>query len=152
MALVFPLGVFHEVSLIRAAKMRLTVSLPLGVLSHYLCPSTEYHSISPTSTAFRSLPKWKQLDIPGSFLILASLLLLNVGLTLGASRGFGTAHFLVPFCLSWPLALAFFYWEKRVGEAGLLPPSIWKVKNMALMAFVGLYLFALVGVSAPKYF
>jgi hypothetical protein len=81
-------------------------------------------------------------------MILASLLLLNVGLTLGASRGWTSASFFGPFLAAWPLAFGFFWWEhRREDELAVLPKSIWKINNMKLMAGCGIYLFAGIAVS-----
>lgn len=72
----------------------------------------------------------------------ASIVLLILGLTLGATHGFKTAKFLVPFLLSWPLLLAFFVYEARLPPGyALIPPSFWKIPNMPLLIFfsMGIY-------------
>jgi len=63
-----------------------------------------------------------------------SIILLILGLTLGASYGFKTAKFLVPFLLSWPIFVFFFVWEARLPEGyALIPPAFWKIPNMPLL-------------------
>lgn len=72
----------------------------------------------------------------------ASIVLLILGLTLGASYGFKTAKFLVPFLLAWPVAVFFFFWEARLPEGyALIPPKTWKIPNLTLLIFfaVGIY-------------
>jgi hypothetical protein len=76
------------------------------------------------------------------------LLLLNVGLVSGASDGWISPQFLSPFIIAWPLAIAFIMWELRLpDDRALLPASLWKIKNMPLMAFASLYLFSGIVVS-----
>lgn len=116
-------------------------SIPFALISHRLLPSTRgpLHDVKQ---------KWKHLDLIGSTLILASLLLLNVGLTMGASRGWDSADFIAPFVAAWPLALAFFWWEyRRPDDLAILPKSIWNVPNMKLSICCALYLFAGIAVS-----
>lgn len=129
--------------LIRAKE--LIGSVPFAFVSWLLIPHL------PSKLHANRTAKWKLLDIPGSLLILAALTLLNVGLTLGASRGWVNARFLVPTILSLPLAIAFFVWEYRVGEVkALIPVSLWKINNIALMSWVALGLFPYMAVSRPR--
>jgi hypothetical protein len=69
--------------------------------------------------------------------ILSAIILLILGLTLGASYGWATTSFLAPFLLSIILFPFFFWWETRVPEAhALLPPAIWRLPNVpVLVAF-----------------
>ena len=120
-------------------------SVPFAFVSWLLIPHL------PSKLHANRTAKWKLLDIPGSLLILAALMLLNVGLTLGASRGWVNARFLVPTILSLPLAIAFFVWEYRVGEVkALIPVRLWKINNIALMSWVALGLFPYMAVSRPR--
>jgi hypothetical protein len=78
--------------------------------------------------------KFKRLDIVGCFAMLFSIILLILGLTLGASYGFKTAKFLVPFLLSWPIFVVFFSWESRLPEGyALIPPSTWRIPNFTVL-------------------
>ena len=71
--------------------------------------------------------------------MLFAIILLILGLTLGATYGFKTAKFLVPFLLAWPLFVLFFVWEARLPEGfALIPPSFWFIPNMTLLMFVAL--------------
>jgi hypothetical protein len=86
--------------------------------------------------------KFKRLDLPGAFLMFASIVLLILGLTLGATYGFKTVKFLVPFLLSWPLLVAFFVWEAKLPTGyALIEPSFWRIPNMTLLIFfaMGIY-------------
>jgi hypothetical protein len=69
----------------------------------------------------------------------ASIVLLILGLTLGATYGFKTAKFIVPFLLSFPLLVLFFIWEAKLPDGyALIPPSFWKIPNMSLLIFFAL--------------
>ena len=86
--------------------------------------------------------KWKRLDLIGAFLMLSSIVLLILGLTLGASYGFKTAGFLAPFLLAWPLLVAFFVWEARIPEEyALLPAKTWKIPNFTVLIVFALYIY-----------
>ena len=86
--------------------------------------------------------KWKRLDLPGSLSMLVGIVLLILGLTLGASDGWKTAKFLVPFLLSWLLFAFFFIWEARIPvEYALLPPSFWRIKNITVFIVFALYIY-----------
>ncbi|ORY35678.1 major facilitator superfamily domain-containing protein [Naematelia encephala] len=83
--------------------------------------------------------KFKRLDIVGCFSMLVSIILLILGLTLGASYGFKTAKFLVPFLLSWPIFVFFFVWESKLPEGyALIPPAFWRIPNMTILIFFAL--------------
>jgi hypothetical protein len=72
--------------------------------------------------------------------MLGAILLLILGTTLGASYGFSTAHFLVPFCLSIPLFPLFFWRESRLpASLALIPSETWKYKNVALWMILALF-------------
>lgn len=92
--------------------------------------------------------KLRRLDLPGSLLMLAAIILLTLGLTLGASYGFKTAKFLVPFLLSWALFPAFFLWEARIPQdRALLPTKTWKIPNFAVLIGFALQIYAWWGVN-----
>jgi MFS family permease len=86
--------------------------------------------------------KWKRLDLVGAFSILAAIILLILGLTLGASYGWKTAGFLVPFLLSFALFPFFFFWEARIPEEyALLPPKTWRIPNFATLIIFALFIY-----------
>ena len=83
--------------------------------------------------------KFKRLDLVGCFTMLVSIILLILGLTLGASYGFKTAKFLVPFLLAWPLFVFFFFWEARLPDGfALIDPAYWRLPNLALLSVFAL--------------
>lgn len=69
--------------------------------------------------------------------ILIAVILLILGLTLGASYGWKKPAFLVPFILCICLFPFFFWWESRLPEKeALIPSSIWAIPNITvLLAF-----------------
>lgn len=84
--------------------------------------------------------KLKRLDLVGSLSMLAGIVLLILGLTLGASIGWKTAGFLAPFLLSWFLFVFFFVWEAKIPqEYALLPAKTWKIPNFAILLVLSLY-------------
>ncbi|ODN78086.1 hypothetical protein L198_08005 [Cryptococcus wingfieldii CBS 7118] len=86
--------------------------------------------------------KLKRLDIVGCFLMLSSIILLILGITLGDSRGWKTAGFLVPFLLCWAIFVRFFFWEAKCSDGyALIPSSFWKIPNMTLLIVfaIGIY-------------
>ena len=86
--------------------------------------------------------KWKRLDLVGSFSMLVAIVLLILGLTLGASYGFKTAKFLVPFLLTWPVLAFFFVWEAKIPEDyAVVPPKIWRIPNLTLFIVFALYIY-----------
>ena len=112
------------------------MSLPFALFAWFMIPSTRGAYASVTS-------KWRYLDILGNFLILASVLLFNVALTLGAANGWGSAKFIATIVVSVPLAAAFFVWEWKIDEKkAVLPPKLWKIPNVVLVTFVTMYLFS----------
>ncbi|ORX39450.1 major facilitator superfamily domain-containing protein [Kockovaella imperatae] len=112
------------------------LSIPFAIFSQFMIPSTR----GPHADKAQ---KWRYLDLIGNFLILASMLLLNVALTLGAAHGWSSAHFLITIVLSVPLLIGFFIWEWKIdAEKAVLPPSFWKIPNAPLIIFSTMYLFS----------
>ncbi|KAL7422343.1 hypothetical protein Q5752_002989 [Cryptotrichosporon argae] len=110
-------------------RMITIVICPFAFASFVLVPKTKGDRADECTDG-----KWKRLDLVGSFLMLASIIMLILGLTLGASYGFKTAKFLVPFLLAWPLFVSFFIWEMRLPEGyALIPPSTWRIPNFTLL-------------------
>ncbi|ORX38296.1 major facilitator superfamily domain-containing protein [Kockovaella imperatae] len=109
--------------------------LPFAVGSLFFIPK-------PTGAQADAGEKWKRLDLNGSFSMLFGIVLLILGLTFGASYGFKTAKFLVPFLLAWPLFIFFFIWEARLpSEYAILPPAFWKIPNVAVLIVFALYVY-----------
>ncbi len=74
--------------------------------------------------------------------MLFAIVLLILGLTLGASYGFRTAKFLVPFLLSFVLFPFFFVWEARLPEEyALLPAKTWKIPNFGTFIVFALFIY-----------
>ena len=71
--------------------------------------------------------------------MLSAIVLLVLSLNFGATYGFRTPSFLVPFILAFPLLVFFFFWESRQAPGfALLPSSTWGIPN-----FTTLIVFAL---------
>ncbi|WVQ82158.1 hypothetical protein IAT38_004286 [Cryptococcus sp. DSM 104549] len=106
------------------------VIVPFAFVTFYAVPKTSGHH-DPRLT---SRDKLKRLDFVGCFSMLIAIILLILSLTFGASYGWKTAKFLVPFFLTWPLAIGFFVWEAKLPDGyALLPPSFWRIPNMKLL-------------------
>nr|XP_019047879.1 hypothetical protein I302_04499 [Kwoniella bestiolae CBS 10118]OCF26809.1 hypothetical protein I302_04499 [Kwoniella bestiolae CBS 10118] len=120
-------------------RMITIICIPFSLLALSLIPRIKGEGHSSSSAR----DKLKRLDIIGTLTMLFAIILLILGLTLGASYGFRTAKFLVPFLLSWPLFVGFFIWESRLPEGyALVPPSFWRILNMPLMIFVALVVYS----------
>ncbi|WWC60639.1 uncharacterized protein I303_103213 [Kwoniella dejecticola CBS 10117] len=108
--------------------------LPAAALSWFLIAE-------PKKTTADVESKWKRMDIVGALLILLATLLLILGLTLGASHGFGQPAFYVPIIISLVLYPAFIVWERRLpADYALIPTQTWKYQNFTLwvgMALLG---------------
>lgn len=119
------------------------IIIPFAVISIYGIPKTR------GADAESAESKWKRLDMPGSILMLGAIILLVLGLTLGAAQGFKTAAFLVPFLLSLVvLGPAFFVWEAYIPEEmALLPPSFWRIPNVTLLIVFALQIYGWWGVN-----
>ncbi|KAK8854629.1 hypothetical protein IAR55_003368 [Kwoniella newhampshirensis] len=111
-------------------RMITIIIVPFAFAAITLVPKTKGDKADKCT----SRDKFKRLDLIGSFSMLVSIILLILGLTLGASYGWKKAGFLVPFLLSWPIFVFFFFWEARLPEGyALIPPSFWKIPNMTLL-------------------
>ena len=87
--------------------------------------------------------KIKRLDLIGAFLMLAAIVLLVLGLTLGASYGWKKPGFLAPFLISMALFPAFFIWESRLPEGyALLPSETWRIKNFTILIVLSLFIYS----------
>lgn len=119
--------------------------VPLAAMSFALVPRRR----GAEATEEVGTAKWRRLDLPGSLLMLAAIVLLIPGLTPGAASVFAMATFLEPFLLSLVVLVpAVFVWEARVPAAtALLPPAFWRAPNVAVLAAFALYVFQWWGVN-----
>ncbi|CDZ96608.1 Predicted transporter (major facilitator superfamily) [Phaffia rhodozyma] len=109
--------------------------MPLAIASLYVIPA-------PKGAIAGADDKWKRLDVVGAFSMLAGIVLLILGLTLGASYGWKKAGFLVPFLLSWVLIVFFFFWEARLSDVhALLPAKTWRIPNFAVFIALALFIY-----------
>ncbi|WVQ64086.1 uncharacterized protein L199_002245 [Kwoniella botswanensis] len=116
-------------------RMFAIICIPFSLLALGLVPKIKGESATGTSTR----EKYKRLDMVGTLTMLFAIILIILGLTLGASYGFKSAKFIVPFLLSWPLFIAFFIWESRLPEEyALIPSSFWKIRNMKVVMALAL--------------
>ncbi|OWZ51699.1 hypothetical protein C351_03567 [Cryptococcus neoformans c8] len=89
-----------------------------------------------THSAYKSeegLPRWKRLDLIGVGFMMACLICFILSLTQGPIDGWGSASFIAPFILSFPLAIGFFFWESKIpAKSAVLPSSVWKITNIVI--------------------
>lgn len=113
------------------------IIIPVSLLAFYMVPKMQGDEADIAET------KWKRLDLVGSFIMLSAIILLILGLTLGASYGFKTAGFLVPFLLSFVLFPAFFFWEARLSdELALIPSKTWTtIPNFTMFIIFALQIY-----------
>jgi MFS family permease len=112
-------------------------AFPCAIASHVFIPRTK-----PT-TLYTTREKWKRFDLPGCAILLLATLLFILSLTLGATYGWKTPKFLVPFCLCWPAFVIFAIWEKKQPEGfALIPPSTWRIRNVSLLLVISISAFA----------
>lgn len=79
--------------------------IPFSALGWYLLPRKISRPVIAVDGA-----KWKRLDLVGSLVMLAAIMLLILGLTQGTSLGFNKAAFIAPTVLSVAMFAAFFVW------------------------------------------
>ncbi|WVQ78052.1 hypothetical protein IAT38_000133 [Cryptococcus sp. DSM 104549] len=78
-------------------------------------------------------PRWKRLDIIGVGLMMGALITFILSLTQGPIDGWGSASFIAPFVLSFPLGVGFFFWESKIRpQAAVLPSSVWSITNIVI--------------------
>lgn len=118
------------------------IVIPFSLLAFFIVPYQKGEDSDDGDS------KLRRLDLVGAFLILSAIILLTLGLTLGASHGWRTAGFLVPFLLSFVLFPSFFYWEHRIGESrAMIPSKTWKVPNFALFIMFSLPIYPWWGIN-----
>ncbi|WWD10370.1 hypothetical protein V865_008505 [Kwoniella europaea PYCC6329] len=121
--------------------LAILISIPAIGSIWWLPKEIGYNEEQPTKESSRE--KFKRLDLGGSFLILAAVLLLILSLTMGGDHGFGTAYFIAPFIISLFLFPTFLWYESKLPEGyPLLPPRIFKITNVSVFLFLGLILFS----------
>ncbi|WRT64550.1 uncharacterized protein IL334_001482 [Kwoniella shivajii] len=114
---------------------------PLFVcLPQYVASSSSRLKISRLHTSKRSwVELTKRLDPVGISTLLSSIILLILGLTLGASYGWTCAGFLAPLILGALLLPIFFWWESTLpDEYAILPSSVWRIPNVAVLVVFAL--------------
>lgn len=117
-------------------RMVMILITPLALICTKAIPHT---TGDMASAGLSTREKIKRFDIIGTFLMLFAIILLIVGLTLGATYGYKTVKFLAPFLLAWPLFIGFFFWEGRLPEdEALIPPKFWSYPNLPLLSFIAL--------------
>ncbi|WRT67097.1 uncharacterized protein IL334_004063 [Kwoniella shivajii] len=78
-------------------------------------------------------PRWKRLDIIGVLFMVGALICFILALTQGPIDGWGSASFIAPFVLSFPLAIGFFFWESKISpKSAVLPSSVWQISNIII--------------------
>ncbi|WWC61164.1 uncharacterized protein I303_103744 [Kwoniella dejecticola CBS 10117] len=88
-------------------------------------------------------PRWKRLDIIGVLIMMGSLITFILALTQGPIDGWGSASFIAPFVLAFPLAIAFFFWESKIPpKSAVLPSSVWQITNIIIASLA-------VGIAFP---
>ncbi|WOO82306.1 Efflux pump terJ [Vanrija pseudolonga] len=119
--------------------------LPVAGVSYFLVPDPREYGVVETEVdeGPEAKAKWHKLDLVGSLTMLAAIVLLILGLTFGASYGFRTAAFLVPFLFSFVLFPAFFVWEARLpDDVAILPSKTWRIPNFTVWIVFGLQVYA----------
>ncbi|OXH29691.1 hypothetical protein J008_04211 [Cryptococcus neoformans] len=92
-----------------------------------------YWFIPPSERKKDDNARWRLLDPIGALLMLGAVVALTIGLTFGASYGWKTPSFLVPFLLSPILFILFFFYEARLPvERAILPSQTWKIPNFTI--------------------
>lgn len=59
-------------------------------------------------------PRWKRMDIIGVVVLMGALICFILALTQGPIDGWGSASFIAPFVLAFPLGVGFFYWGRWI--------------------------------------
>ncbi|WOO78243.1 putative MFS-type transporterc [Vanrija pseudolonga] len=123
-------------------RLLTVIILPASVASYILIPRYPGSESGDVRVA-----KWRKLDLPGALMMCAGIVLIILGLTLGASYGWKKAGFLAPFLLSWPLFIGFFLWENYLGDQALLPPKTWRIPNFTVLIILALEVYAWWGIN-----
>ncbi|TYJ54109.1 hypothetical protein B9479_005205 [Cryptococcus floricola] len=107
---------------------------------------------TPAAPSKDGVPKWRKMDVPGVVLIMGFLICLILSLTQGPIDGWGSASFIAPFIICWPLAIGFFYWESKIPPAtAILPSTVWSITNAVIASLAVLVPMAFWGTSQLLY-
>lgn len=98
------------------------------------------------------MPLWRRLDILGVILMMGALVCLVFALTEGPISGWSAPAFLVPFILSFFLAIGFFVWEAKIPpRSAVLPSSVWKIPNIIIASLAVMIAFPFWATSQLQY-
>ncbi|KNX49765.2 hypothetical protein CNBG_9640 [Cryptococcus deuterogattii R265] len=107
-------------------RLMTALVLPTAGFSYWFIPPSGRKKVSKD-------PRWRRLDPLGALLMLGAVVALTIGLTFGASYGWKTPSFLVPFLLSPVLFILFFVYEAQLPvERAILPSQTWKIPNFTI--------------------
>ncbi|KNX50146.2 hypothetical protein CNBG_9095 [Cryptococcus deuterogattii R265] len=107
-------------------RLMTALVLPTALFSYWFIPPSGRKKVSKD-------PRWRRLDPLGALLMLGAIVALTIGLTFGASYGWKTPSFLVPFLLSPVLFILFFFYEAQLPvERAILPSQTWKIPNFTI--------------------
>jgi hypothetical protein len=129
-------------------RLMAIICLTFGVATLILLP------IQPSdySKSGDKTPRWKRLDIVGVLILMGALICFVLGLTQGPIDGWGSASFIAPFVLAFPLLIAFFVWEHRIDpRSAVLPSSVWQISNIVIASFAILFPFSFWVTSQLQY-
>ncbi|KAJ7163868.1 MFS general substrate transporter, partial [Mycena crocata] len=103
------------------------VAVPISLASIWLIPVD----------SIKMNTQKKNMDIPGVFLLTASIILLIFSVSEAPSIGWGTARVLAPLILSVLLLVGFFFWQTRLDpKNALIPPKMWFIPNFLILIMV----------------
>ncbi|KAI9461385.1 major facilitator superfamily domain-containing protein [Boletus coccyginus] len=109
------------------------VALFIAITCTFLIPNPH-----PQNNHCRS-ERFRRLDLFGSMLLMAALVLFIFAVTSGSTDGWKTSVVLVPLSLSVLLFFSFFVWEARIPEdQASLPPRMWSYPNFAPLVILAL--------------
>ncbi|KAI9461387.1 major facilitator superfamily domain-containing protein [Boletus coccyginus] len=113
------------------------VALLVAIASTFLIPNPHRQN------KYSQLEQFRRLDMAGSMLLIAALVLFIFAVTSGSTDGWKTATVLVPLILSILFFVLFFVWEARVPEdCASLPPRMWSYLNFTPLALLALLPYA----------
>ncbi|KAF8509048.1 MFS general substrate transporter [Gautieria morchelliformis] len=103
------------------------ITLPLSAASAVLVPGQQIKQGKAD----------KKMDVPGVFLLTASIILLIFSLSQAPITGWGTPRVLTPLIISIIGMIAFFTWQTRLKEAhALIPTRMWFIPNFLILVCV----------------
>ncbi|OCF33013.1 efflux protein EncT [Kwoniella heveanensis BCC8398] len=112
-------------------RLMAIICIVFSICAIFLLPYTG----STYSSANDPIPRWRRMDVPGVILMMGALICFILSLTQGPIDGWGSASFIAPFIISFPLGIGFFFWESRIPpKTAVLPSSIWKITNIIILS------------------